>query len=124
MQLLIDEFRNIYDSNDEACRARDDVGWTTEEGGGTASYSSFHEPERSLRGAGWMTARTSIPSGVPSGNPSYDPTEDPSSAPSGRPSATFVPTATSGPSVSSGPTIDPGPWDPFHPDIQKTIHFW
>ena len=128
MQLLIDEFRNIYDANDEACRVR---GMTSEEeeeeeeGDSTAPVTTFHEPERFLRGdAGWMTSRTSnvvddvssgIPSVVPSGIPSYDPT----GAPSG------IPSATSGPSVSSGPTIDPGPpWDPFHPDIQKTIHFW
>jgi hypothetical protein len=178
MQLLIDEFRKVYEANEGACRARDGevaaaanatvvaAANSTVGGGGPAIVpmspsSSTGEPLRSLRGevTGRTTSSTashgspsSDPSGNPSGSPSgdpgeypseypshdpsdhpshdpshhpsHDPSDHPSHDPSEDPTATAVPTATSGPSASSLPTVDPGPWDPFHPDIQKTIHFW
>ena len=130
MQLLIDEFRGIYDANEEACRGGDgDVGGMAAEVVLLPSdHSPFHEPERSLRGEGWVSSKTTANDG-PTYNPSIPPSNHPSEGPSeyrgsGYPSATSIPTSTPAPGVSPGPTIDPGPWDPFHPDIQRTIHFW
>ncbi|KAL3761973.1 hypothetical protein ACHAW5_006679 [Stephanodiscus triporus] len=127
LQLLIDQFRDVYDANESACRGRDAEASATP--GGVSPTSG-----RLLR-VGRRLAMAASPSSTPNEQSDPSATSAPSESSSfpsvtsipiatSSPSESSVPIPTSTPSESSGPTVDPGPWDPFHPDIQRTIHFW